>query len=66
MNTDNICPHARGFIPQEFTCGLHVKQDKGLPWWKRLWRTLRGDYDCMTEGTLPCPVMAEYNKEVQS
>lgn len=61
----DICPHAWGFIPQELTCRLNVCRDAKLPWWKRLWRSLRGDYCCMTEGTLPCPVMAAYNEARQ-
>lgn len=60
-----VCPHAWGFIPQELTCRLNVCRDAKLPWWKRLWRSLRGDYCCMTEGTLPCPVMAAYNEARQ-
>ena len=58
-----ICPHARGCIPQELSCGLRLDRDRGLPWWKGLWRSLRGDYDCATEGTLPCPVASECDKE---
>lgn len=61
----HICPYAYGFIPQELTCQLRAKEDAGLPWWKRLGRSLRGDYICMMDGELPCPVLADYNKRKQ-
>ena len=61
--SDNVCPYAHGFIPQELTCRLRSRRDEKLPRWKRLFRGFRGDYVCMTDGTLPCPVMADFNKE---
>lgn len=51
-----ICPEARGFIPQELTCQVRVSWDRraGVGFWKRLWRSLTGYYDCPNEGLLPC------------
>lgn len=50
-----ICPHAKGFIPQELECGVRRSLDVTLPWWRRLWRALRGYYWCEEGGELPCP-----------
>ena len=51
-----ICPEARGFIPQELTCWARVSWDRlaGVGFWKRLWRSLSGYYNCPNEGLLPC------------
>lgn len=59
-----ICPYACGFIPQELTCALNEKRDEGLPWWRRLFHCLRGDYFCVTEGTLPCPIMSKCDRKL--
>lgn len=65
MSDVGICPYAYGFIPQELTCQLAELRDSKLSWWRRLWHSIRGDYFCITEGTLPCPVLADYNKRKQ-
>jgi hypothetical protein len=61
----SICPYAHGFIPQELICKLRVEEYSGLPWWTRLGKSLGGAYNCMTDGELPCPVLADYNKRKQ-
>ena len=56
MCSDSICPYARGFTPQELQCDLVERHEKklGLPWYKRLWHMMCGEYDCPHEGYLPC------------
>lgn len=49
----DVCPYARGCIPQELECGAARAADASLPWYRRLWRLLRGDYFCECEGLLP-------------
>jgi len=64
VETD-ACPYARGFIPQELECSLASGHDRavGVPWYKRLWRSLKGDYDCFREGLLPCGRFRDLTKE---
>ena len=52
----NACPYAFGFIPQELECRLRSGCDRksGVGWWRRLWRSFTGYYDCPCEGLLPC------------
>ena len=62
-STHEICPYAYGFIPQELTCRLAELRDSKLSWWRKLWHGIRGDYCCMMDGgTLPCPVLGDYNE----
>lgn len=50
------CPYAFGFIPQELDCRMRRELDRrrGMSWWRRLWRSFTGYYDCPCEGLLPC------------
>ena len=52
-----VCPEARGFVPEELTCWARLSRDRhaGVGWFRRLWRTLTGYYGCPYEGRLPCP-----------
>ena len=60
----DVCPYARGFIPQELACKLAELRDSKLSWWRRLWHDIRGDYYCPMAGELPCPVL-DYIKRKQ-
>ena len=64
MNDRDICPYARGFIPQELTCGLREDRDRrNVSWWRRLGRTFTGYYDCPCEGFLPCGIYDEETRK---
>lgn len=62
---EGICPYALGMDPGSLDCKLAWDADRGRGFWRRLWHGIRGDYCCMTYGTLPCPVLANYNKRKQ-
>lgn len=53
-STIDVCPYARGYIPQELECAAAKDADASLPWYRWFWRLLRGDYFCEREGLLPC------------
>lgn len=62
---DTICPYALGINPMDLTCGLALKQDASLSWWKRIFRqVLTNRYNCSHyEAYLPCHRYDEYRKE---
>jgi len=50
-----ICPYARGFDPHSLDCDLARDAEAKLPWYRRLWHAIRGDYNCdQWNGELPC------------
>ena len=61
----DICPEAKGWIPQELTCQALVSWDRhaGVGFWRRLWRRFTGYYDCPSEGLLPCSRFRDITNE---
>lgn len=61
----DICPDAKGWIPQELTCQALVSWDRhaGVGFWRRLWRSLTGYYNCPSEGLLPCSKFRDITDE---
>ena len=52
-----ICPFAYGYDPHDLECRGLRNAEARLPWYRRLWHMLRGDYQCQRDfGSLPCSV----------
>jgi len=59
------CPFACGFDPHDLECSAAHDAEKHLPWWRRLLHTLRGDYWCVSLGSLPCARYDEFLKNAK-